>query len=1623
MRSLLPLLLLPCLGAAEPWFAAELDNTTDASAGGRALTALSGGRLPFTTAPAGAAVAVRRFAYDQKGSLVWRAVGGLPRSGTLALAFRGDAEATGERPLTRLACGERSLDLVVDAGGRPLARLLRSGTATVTVAATTTVADGAWHGLAVQWDLDRGSLALVADAARSEAAVAADPAFAAGSWDLWLGATTLDNFTGAAAEGAFDWLRVVPGADAAALTAARTVTGTGAAVAATSAEGGPLAPQPPDAEETRRWDTAGAARSRTASGDRLCLNGTWRFLPAPGPRQRPEASLPWLRTRLPGRWLADRIFPVTDAQGKTVREVAGKPLNRTYHGWLVRQVQVPADFRGQRLLAACDLICADEARFYRDGRLVGEFANATFHERISVRPYVDQYTATDASLVDLALEGRGAVRTTSAVLRSTDDGHAEVLATVVNPGRTAGSLAWSVRVLATDGALAREVPGGALAFAAGDEVRELRLMVSWDGLERWSPETPALHRFQVVLRDAAGSVIDETEPRACGVRRFTLERDGFHLDGVRRRILYDSSSFVLTERYALFNADPAQARATVRELKESGYNTIGVEVGWHGGCLGRTPYMVEPMLAAADELGLLVVLHSPPFERGDELAAYRRLVHDYVRAWGSHPSLAMHLATFNDCWYALGQHPQAPLLADYRPMGKDATRARALAWEAALREADPGRPVYHNASGNLTPLFTTMHYLSFGVPLQEREDFPAAWSAVRPNVLFPSEIGLPYFEQFKDFDFPERNHGPLLTVEHAARYLGDRAYALADSPSLRDTVLNKPYDGDRARPELMALKALFAERSLRGWRAWDMPGIGLFGEATFAYLHAYDNRTLPRTWAEDRTWGIKPAVIHLEHRQQLLDRPTPYRDVLRTALAPVTATLGGPGSPTAKTHAWFAGEAIAKEAVLVNDGVVPLDLALSAELRDGTTVLARWDGRQSVAAGAVVRVPFTLIAPTVRERRALTLALQARTSATAAWSDQLAVEIFPAHRPPGDPGVAVAVFDPKGLTLAMLARAGVPARPAATVEAVRGARVLVIGREALGVQRDDLLAAVEEAGLIEAGLNVLVFEQAPGVCGNLVHTQARQRVAFVRDAGHPALAGLADADLHDWRGASTLVAATSPVTREFETSPHYPHVKYFMNADGIVAGWTIRRPDRGGWRVLVDAGFDLGDACLLEQRRGRGRVLLCQLEVTARYGSDPAATRLADNLLRCAATAAQPVARSGVLLGSGAWATAVAEAFPALRRTPDAASDLLVLAPATADEGENWAAHANAVVARGGTVVWLHPGGAADLGWLGMPLMAVSVEAWRASPAAGLPGGIGPADLHWRYPRGLARFTGATAWCEPGVLAEQRIGRGRVVLVGLPLAAFTAAPYALAKPYTSFIDVEMQRKPLRLVEALLSACGATPLPVPLFAGALGEDNTVGGLRAVLDLPRWRFTTDPEDRGGAAGWEKPAFDDGAWRELVAGRSWEAQGVTTPAVASHRYPVAAFGPGGASYAPYDGFAWYRTRVTVPEAWRGGDVHLVMATVDDTDRTFLDGELIGVTDHTVPKHWEARRDYLIPAERLRFGHEQVIAIRVHDLHGDGGLRQLPVRLEVRPRLTPGPTPYLPWRPAYDPDAFHQW
>ncbi|ARA94872.1 hypothetical protein AWN76_018075 [Rhodothermaceae bacterium RA] len=165
---------------------------------------------------------------------------------------------------------------------------------------------------------------------------------------------------------------------------------------------------------------------------------------------------------------------------------------------------------------------------------------------------------------------------------------------------------------------------------------------------------------------------------------------------------------------------------------------------------------------------------------------------------------------------------------------------------------------------------------------------------------------------------------------------------------------------------------------------------------------------------------------------------------------------------------------------------------------------------------------------------------------------------------------------------------------------------------------------------------------------------------------------------------------------------------------------------------------------------------------------------------------------------------------------------------------------------------------------------------------------------------------------------------------------------------------------------------------------------------------WRF-----DIGDAPDRAEPEYDDGNWEALFVPARWEDEGF--------------FG--------YDGVAWYRKRVVIPADLAGRALFLHLGRIDDIDEVYVNGLFVGRTGTWAPHYqtaYHVYRIYQLPADVLRFGEENVIAVRVYDHGLEGGIlegrigiyenRALPrfaLDLAGRWQMQPGDDPA--WRNTY--------
>ncbi len=323
--------------------------------------------------------------------------------------------------------------------------------------------------------------------------------------------------------------------------------------------------------------------------------------------------------------------------------------------------------------------------------------------------------------------------------------------------------------------------------------------------------------------------------------------------------------------------------------------------------------------------------------------------------------------------------------------------------------------------------------------------------------------------------------------------------------------------------------------------------------------------------------------------------------------------LGGPGGDWAsKDHAFFGGEKVRKQAILLNDLTRDLPVALRWQLADRAG--KQWASGQIEAtarAGVPTMYPVEFIAPEVSERHEFQLRIRSPDPRSPFLPDEFELQVFP--RPAAATTGKVLAFDPAGETTKLLALAGVAAEPLGEQSDLRQAALVVVGKQSYGPAFRRLAAKRRLIPAIDEGLNLLVFEQVtPDVLG-LKLTERSLRDVFIAEAGHPLLAGLRPADLANLRGQSDLVEAYPDVTPG--TEKVWPARGYKWGNRGVAATFVYRKPHYAPFRPVLECGFDLVDSPLIEGQWGAGRILLCQVDVTSRYGVDPVSTRLVNQSL------------------------------------------------------------------------------------------------------------------------------------------------------------------------------------------------------------------------------------------------------------------------------------------------------------------------------------------------------------------------------------------------------------------------
>lgn len=981
----------------------------------------------------------------------------------------------------------------------------------------------------------------------------------------------------------------------------------------------------------------------------IVLNGVWRFQPA-APTTSPDPAH-WGEFCVPGSWIGDwRIRLPRDPVARGTNEAWKKLGAATTAGWYERSFTVPGAWKSGAIVLRFDRIGTDALVWINHqpaGRIdhmggeieIGKWVKPGTEAVVRVlvvaskpewkdfsftKPAVpanDGGCASKGITGDVVLVRRPAGPRIDHVAVRTSVAKAE-LAVVVELADAAKSEGKELDLVAevfgaADGKKVAAFRSKAVVEAGG----RIRAAWPWPDARRWDIDDPFLHRLE--LHISGDGFADGFTVLRFGFREFRVEGRDLFLNGKLIRLRPGEVSAASNE--ALIRADIARRR-------EMGHNILEI---WPQNIRERGFTHFWPLYArTASREGMLLMMPTvrvndfmPRAEKG--LAEWIGLAKADWRKYVNEPSVVIMVPSGNMVWLAADQNPRwlgrsdVPAMHEYQE--RDWKRMDEV--NAMLREMDPTRPVMHHQGGPRSDIAASNVYLNFA-PLQEREEWLSAWAdrsiaSVQPFSAIEFGTPMDCSVMRNRNGFGNSYSSEALMTEFCAIYLGPVAYTM-ETEAYRREMLVKDFRGPDptsgaprwllrqnppalvAAPAFQELQKLFQSNTSRSWRTWGLSGGMLPWNEGFAHRRkSYDEA--PVEFVPGSRGSYFPRLRKAELASSFQDPSYEEHPVFGTQAGTNQPTLawiaGAKDRWTEKGHHFRTGETVAKSLVLINDSRHDRNFRARWEWRAGGQVLATGQHEGQLAVGEILKHPVTVAAPEVARKTDLVLRAEVDLGGTS-HTDEFAFRVWPAvDRPKADD---LTLLDPVGRTAALLKRT--PDDVGATCRTV-----VVVGREALssGGLGPDLMEGLEKH-VCEGG-TLIVMSQSPEWMqrwwGFRTSRHVARRVWPVRD-DHPLWQGLDEKDFRDWRGAGTLVEARP------DHDPRMPvRFLFHWGNQGSVSCAAVEKPHLSGWIPLLQCEFDLQYSPLMELRRGKGRAILCLLDLEDQAPVDPAAAALLARLL------------------------------------------------------------------------------------------------------------------------------------------------------------------------------------------------------------------------------------------------------------------------------------------------------------------------------------------------------------------------------------------------------------------------
>ena len=149
---------------------------------------------------------------------------------------------------------------------------------------------------------------------------------------------------------------------------------------------------------------------------------------------------------------------------------------------------------------------------------------------------------------------------------------------------------------------------------------------------------------------------------------------------------------------------------------------------------------------------------------------------------------------------------------------------------------------------------------------------------------------------------------------------------------------------------------------------------------------------------------------------------------------------------------------------------------------------------------------------------------------------------------------------------------------------------------------------------------------------------------------------------------------------------------------------------------------------------------------------------------------------------------------------------------------------------------------------------------------------------------------------------------------------------------------------------------ATSMPFPTKEAASSKARLESPWCLLLN-GKWKFNHTGNPSTKPAGFEAPAFDDSAWKEIPVPSNWQMQGYGNPLYTNFTYPFAKNPPTVMGEPPqhFTNFpvenrnqvGSYRHKFSLPEGWEKRRTHIVFGAVDSAFYLWINGKKVGYSE----------------------------------------------------------------------------